>query len=83
VDSLLFSRAVFIFLSFSNIFNFSDFCRICYFKFLNSVLTNNLEMNSSFFLKYFKKIQNFKNFIFDRSVFKKPISPVFMKISRF
>jgi hypothetical protein len=57
VDSLLFSRAVFIFLSFSNIFNFSDFCRICYFKFLNSVLTNNLEMDSSFFLKYLK---NFK-----------------------
>jgi hypothetical protein len=33
---------------FFNDFVFPEFCNICYFKFLNSVLTKNIEINSSF-----------------------------------
>jgi hypothetical protein len=41
---------------FSHIFHQVNFCRMCYFNFLNSILIKNLEMNSSF-LEFF--ISNF------------------------
>jgi hypothetical protein len=42
VDFLFFS-------SFFNGFDFADFCKMCYLKNFNFVLTKNLEMDSSFF----------------------------------
>jgi hypothetical protein len=73
--------AVFFFHDFYTILHFDEFCRTCCFEFLNSVLTKNLEMDSSFFrIFYFKCFQIFENFKFDRLVFRKPVhknQPVF------
>jgi membrane-anchored protein YejM (alkaline phosphatase superfamily) len=66
---------------FLNIFYFVIFCRMRYFKFLNSVLIKTLEMDSSFFrIFYFKK---FKNFQFDRSIFQKLMKLVPVNFSGF
>jgi hypothetical protein len=53
-----------------NSFDFVKFYSTRYFEFLNSILTKNLKMDSSFFrIFYFKNLQIFKSFKFDWLVF--------------
>jgi hypothetical protein len=47
-----FLRKSSVFFQFYTIFHFTEFCTMRYFEFLNSVLTKNLEMDSSF-LEFF------------------------------
>jgi hypothetical protein len=53
------NQTVFFFQDFFNIFQFAEFSRTRYFKFLNSVLTKHLEIDSSFFKIYYLKKFNF------------------------
>jgi hypothetical protein len=46
---------------FSFDFTFAEFCRVCHFKYCNSVFTKNLGISSSFLEK--KIISNFFNFL--------------------
>jgi hypothetical protein len=62
------------------IFYFIKFCRTCYFKFWNSILTKNLEMDSSFFSNFYFIFSNLK---FNRLVFQKPMKPVPTSFSSF
>jgi hypothetical protein len=48
------------FFAFHTILHFDEFCRMHYFKFLNSVLTKNLEIHSNFFRVFILKIPKFK-----------------------
>jgi hypothetical protein len=58
------------FLFLTPFFCFDEFCRMCCFEFLNSDLTKNLEIDSSFFrIFYFNFYKIFENFKFDRPGF--------------
>jgi hypothetical protein len=63
---MVFEKIERFFFQFYTIFHFTEFCTMRYFEFLNSVLTKNLEMDSSFLEFLF---QNFENFKFDQPVF--------------
>jgi hypothetical protein len=56
---LIRNRSFSFFLNFPFGFFFSDFCRVRDFESLNSVLTKNLEINSSFFRIFYFKFFNF------------------------
>jgi hypothetical protein len=49
----------FLFFWFLHHFHFTEFCRTCYFEFLNYVLTKNLEIESSCFRNFYLFIFNF------------------------
>jgi hypothetical protein len=72
---------IFFFHNFYTILHFDKFCRMRCLDFLNSVLTKNLKMDSSFFrIFYFKIVQIFEILKFNQLVFRKPVnrsSPVF------
>jgi hypothetical protein len=73
---LIWNWSIFFLFCFSNDFAFAEFCSMCYFEFLNSVLIKNVEMDSSFLYNfYFNFFQNFKFFKFDRPGFKKLVKP--------
>jgi hypothetical protein len=62
-------------------FHFDEFCISRCFDILNSVLTKNLEMNSSFFrIIYLFLI--FEKFKFDRPVFQKPAPTDFSNFNK-
>jgi hypothetical protein len=71
------------FLTKPNGFHFDEFCRPRWFNFLNSVLTKNLEVDSSFFRIFYLFFQIFENFKFDRLIFQKPEKPVSTGFSSF
>jgi hypothetical protein len=48
--------SIFFFYVFYNILHFNEFCRTCCLKFLNPVLSKNLEIDSSFFRFFYLKI---------------------------
>jgi hypothetical protein len=48
------------FYDFYNILHFDEFCRTCCFEFLNSVLTQNLEIDSSFLELFISKFLKFQ-----------------------
>jgi hypothetical protein len=61
---------------FYNILNFDKFYRTQSSKFLNLVLTKNIEINYSFLKKYFNLFQVFENFKYEQTVFRKPVKLV-------
>jgi hypothetical protein len=74
VLELLPYKELVVFFGFPNIFYFIEFYSTCYFEFLNSILTKNFEIDSSFFrIFYFKMFQFFENCKFDGPVFGKPV----------
>jgi hypothetical protein len=55
------SRALDFFYDFYTILHFDEFCRTCYFKFLKSVVTKNLEIDFSFLVVFISKFPKNSN----------------------